>query len=403
MNVRIRRGIIIAFVGAVTALALIYGFWPKAVLVETAKAIRGPFRLLIEEEGKTRVKDRFTISAPTAGFMRRVDLKAGDAVKKGDALFILEPLRSQVLDPRSRAEAEAAVAAARAAVNAAQEREKSAKVDTDYSADRLVRFKRLLASDAVAKEQVDQIEAQAKQAQALYLAARAATQVARSDLKRAESVLAYSAARPGTDRQETVAVRSPKSGRVLKLYRESEGAVAMGEPVIDIGDAKDIEVRVELLSADAVKIKPGTPVFFERWGGDAALTGKVRTIEPSGFTKISSLGVEEQRVLVIVDLETPAPNRPQLGDGYRIEASFIVWEGQNVLQIPASALFRVGDQWAVFAVEGKRSHRKIVHIGHRNGLRAEVLSGIKEGAVVIAQPDDAIQDDNRIRERKPAP
>ncbi|MBN1664280.1 MAG: efflux RND transporter periplasmic adaptor subunit [Deltaproteobacteria bacterium] len=403
MNVRIRRLIMMAFIGAVAMLALVYGFWPKAVLVETAKASRGPFRVTIDEEGKTKVKDRFTVSAPVTGFMRRIELKAGDVVKKGDALFILEPLRSPVLDARSRAEAQAAVASAQAAVKAAIERERSAKVDADFTDDRRIRFKRLLDGGAIAKEQYDQTEAQAKQAQAVYLAAKATTDAVRSDLKRAESVVAYSADRIGIDHQETVVVRSPKSGCVLRIYRESEGAVAMGEPVVDMGDTKDMEVRVELLSADAVRIKPGTAVSFGHWGGKDTLTGKVKTIEPAGFTKMSSLGVEEQRVLVIVDMETPAQGRPNLGDGYRIEASFIVSEGQDILQIPVSALFRAGEKWAVFAAEGNRARRRIIDVGRRNGLNAEILSGIAEGAVVIAQPDDAIRDGERIRIRKTGP
>lgn len=401
MKVQIRRRIIIALGGVIALLALVYGFWPKPVLVETAEAVRGPFRVTIEEEGKTRVKDRFICSAPVAGFLRRIELEAGDAVQKGGPLFVLEPLRSQVLDPRSRAEAQSAVSAAQAAVREAEERELSAKADADFTDRRYVRFKRLLAGGAVAKDQFDQAEAQAKQAKAAYLAAKAASAVARAELKRRRSVLAYSAARVGNHDQETVLVRAPKTGHVLKLYRESEGAVAMGEPIIEIGDPRDIEVRVELLSADAVKIGPGTPVAFQRWGGEALLTGKVKTIEPSGFTKISSLGVEEQRVLVIVDLTSDADVRSQLGDGYRLEASFTVWEGQNVLQIPASALFRMGDQWAVFTVEERRASRKHVDVGHRSGLHAEILSGISEGDVVITQPDDAIKDGTRVRARVP--
>jgi HlyD family secretion protein len=399
MNVRIRRRIIISSLGVAALSALVYGFWPKPVLVDAAKATRGPFRVTIEEEGKTRVIDRFIVSAPVAGFIRRVELKAGSAVKRGDPLFILEPLRSSVLDSRSRAEAQSSAATAQASVKAAEERERSAKIDADYTADRLVRFKRLLDSGSVAKAQFDQIEAQAKQAQAFYLAARAATNMARSELKKAESVLAHSAASPRRDDQEKVVVPSPKAGHILKLYRESEGAVAMGEPIIEIGDPKDIEVRVELLSADAVKIRPGMPVSFERWGGEATLTGIVRTIEPSGFTKISSLGVEEQRVLVIADITSDPETRPRLGDGYRIEAAFIVWEGQDVLQIPASALFRVGDKWAVFKVDNNRARTQMVDVGQRNGLRAEILSGISEGELVLAQPDDAIKDGGRIKVR----
>ena len=401
MKVQIRRLILIASIGIIALLVLIYGFWPKPVLVEVARAVYSPFRVTIEEEGKTKVKDRFICSAPVAGFMRRIELRVGDGVKKGERLFVLEPLHSQVLDPRSRAEAQFAVSAAQASVKEAEEREQSLKVDVEFTAKRYARFKLLFDSGLITKDEFDRIETQAQQARAVYLAAQATTAVMRSELKRRQSVLADYAVRVSKD-QETVVVRSPKSGRVLKLYRESEGAVTMGEPVIEIGDSKDIEVRVELLSADAVKIRPGTPVAFERWGGAPLLMGKVRTIEPSGFTKISSLGVEEQRVLVIVDMTSDANIRSQLGDGYRVEARFTVWEGQNVLQVPASALFRVGEKWAVFTVDnGRAARRTFVEVGHRNGLHAEILSGISEGAVVITQPDDAIKESGRIRVRTP--
>ncbi len=400
MNVQIRRWIIMVSIAAAVAGTLLYGFWPKAASVETAAAVRGPLTVAIEEEGKTRVIDRFIVSVPVAGFLRRVELKAGDTVKKGDSLFLLDPLPSQVLDPRSRAEAASAVLGAEDALKAAAEREQSARAVAEFSAQQLARYKRLLAQSVVAQGEYDQIETQAKSAQADYLAARSATGVARADLERAQNALKFSGARSGADYDKPVVVRSPQAGQVLKLYRESEGAVSTGEPIIEIGDATDIEVRVELLSADAVKVRKGTNVTFERWGGGRILTGRVRTVEPSGFTKISSLGVEEQRVLVIVDITSKPHDRPNLGDGYRIDARFIVWEGQNVLHVPASALFRAGEKWALFKVAGGRALRQIVDVGHQNGLQAEILSGLSEGEHVITRPDDTIKDGSRVRIRK---
>ncbi len=400
MNVQIRRGIIIASMAVIVLASLLYGFWPKAASVETAVAERGPFTVTIEEEGKTRVKERFIVSSPVAGFMRRVELQAGDTVTKGDPVFLLDPLPSQVLDPRSRAEAASAVSAAKASVRAAEEGEESAKAGAELALKQLTRYKHLMLQNAVSRELYDQKEAQAKSAQASYLAAQAATHVARADLERAQSVLRYSGVRSSAGKCEPVVVRSPKSGQVLKLYRESEGAVNMGEPIIEIGDATDIEVRVELLSADAVKIGKGTKVTFEHWGGDHILTGRVRTVEPSGFTKISSLGVEEQRVLVTIDIASKPNDRPNLGDGYRIEARFVVWEGQNVLHVPASALFREGEKWALFKVDGGRARRRIVEVGHQNGLRAQILKGLAEGDRVITRPDDKVHDGGRVHVRK---
>jgi HlyD family secretion protein len=189
------------------------------------------------------------------------------------------------------------------------------------------------------------------------------------------------------------------SGRVLKVHRESEGVVNAGEPLLDVGNPGSIEVKVEVLSADAVKIRKGTPVLFERWGGDTPLEGTVQVVEPSGFTKVSSLGVEEQRVLVIIDITSPPGTWQRLGDGYRLEASFIIWEGKEVLQTPASALFRVGDGWAVFTVVNRRARLRAVEVGHRNGLTAEILSGLTEGEMVITNPDDSIRDGMRVRLR----
>jgi HlyD family secretion protein len=196
-----------------------------------------------------------------------------------------------------------------------------------------------------------------------------------------------------------VIVRSPVSGRVLKLHHESEGVVNSGEPLLDIGNPNRLEVKVEVLSADAVKIKEGTPVVFERWGGDRLLEGRVRTVEPAGFTKISSLGVEEQRVNVIVDFTSPSEVWRRLGDGYRLDSTFIIWEGKDVLQIPASAVFRRGDRWALFTVESRRARLREVEIGRRNGLAAQIVQGIAEGTVVITNPDDDIKDGVKVKVR----
>jgi HlyD family secretion protein len=201
------------------------------------------------------------------------------------------------------------------------------------------------------------------------------------------------------DKSDTVAAHSPVSGTVLKLRRQSAGIVNSGEPLLDIGDPRKLEVKVEVLSADAVKLHPGTPVLFERWGGEKPLEGRVRVVEPAGFTKISSLGVEEQRVNVLVDITSPFEMWKRLGDGYRLDATFIVWESANVLQVPASALFRKGDGWALFAVENGRAKTTQVDVGRRNGIAAEIVNGIGEGDPVITHPDDRLKEGVRLRIR----
>lgn len=399
MKTNIRRRILVITVAAVVILGVVYGFLPKPVPVEVASASRAPMKVTIDEEGKTRVKDRYVLSAPVAGYLRRITLEVGDAVEKGQTIAELEPLRSPVLDPRSRAEAEAAVSAAMAALNAAEENARAASAEAEYAKKKLVRARELYKSEYVSMDFLEQAESDAKRTDANRQAADAAVKVASADLQKARTTLGFSAADGSEAKGRIVSIRTPVKGRVLKLHRESEGTVNQGEPLLDIGNPANIEVKAEVLSADAVTIKPGTPVLFERWGGDEPLSGKVRVVEPAAFTKISSLGVEEQRVLVIADITSLPESWARLGDGYRVEASFILWEGRDVLQVPENALFRRADGWAVFVVENRRARLRKVEVGNRNGLSAEIISGISGGDVVIQYPDDSIDNNTRVRIR----
>ena len=305
MKAEIRRRVLVLIVAAVVVLGLVYGFLPKPVPVDVATAKRGPLRVTVEEEGRTRVKDRFVVSAPVAGYLMRIDLEAGDVVRKGQQVAMLEPLRSTVLDPRSRAEAGSVIAAAEAALNAAKENARAASADADYARERERRMKKLASGGYIAQDELDQAIAGSKKAEANRLSSEAAVTAAKADLERAQSALRFSAAEHTATGEKAVMVRAPVGGRVLKLQRESEGVVNAGEPLLDLGDPRNLEVKIEVLSADAVKLRKGTRVLFERWGGDKPLSGNVRIVEPAGFTKVSSLGVEEQRVLVIADLTSP--------------------------------------------------------------------------------------------------
>jgi HlyD family secretion protein len=400
MNHALRRILWVTGIVLVVVLAILYGFLPRTQEVDLVRLTRGPLQVTIEEEGRTRLKERFVISAPTAGYMRRIEAKVGDPVKKGETVAVLEPLRSQALDPRSRAEAEAVVSAAAASLAAAMEKERAATADADYIEKRLVRITTLYSKGSVAKDQFDQTESEAKKARAVQRSAKAAADVARSELERAKTTLQNFAPVQRTGKNNTVEVTSPVSGAVFRIYRESEGVVHVGEPLMDIGNAGNLEVRVEVLSSDAVRIKQGTPVLFKRWGRDEPLTGRVRLVEPAGFTKVSSLGVEEQRVLVIVDITSPPEMWRVLGDGYRLEAHFVVWEGKDILQVPTSALFRSGKEWAVFVEENGKARRRAVEVGQRTGLTAQIVSGLKENEKVVAYPDDTISDGARIRQRE---
>ena len=399
MKAQTRRRVFVVTVGVLVVLALVYGFMPKPLTVDAVAARRGPLRVTVEEEGRTRVKDRFVVSAPVPGYLRRIDLEVGDVVSKGGQIAALEPLRSTVLDPRSRAEAEASAASAKAVLDAAKEKARAALADAEYARERNIRMKKLAGDGFISKDDLEQADSEAKKAEATRLSAEAAVTASQADLERAQSVLRYSAAEHTPSSEKAVVVRAPVSGRVLKLHRESEGVVNSGDPLVDIGNPRLLEVKAEVLSADAVKIRKGTPVVFERWGGDKPLSGRVRVVEPAGFTKISSLGVEEQRVLVIVDFTSPAEVWEGLGDAYRLDTSFIIWEGENVLQAPASALFRKGEDWALFTIENNRARLRTVEVGHRNGLAAEILAGLKEGEMVIAHPDDQVRDGARVKVR----
>ena len=398
MNHALRRKLWTTVIILIVVLAILYGFLPRTQEVDLVRVTRGPLQVTIEEEGRTRLRERFVVSAPTAGYLQRIEAKVGDTVKKGQTLAVLEPLRSQPLDSRSRAEAEAVVSSAAASLAAAIEKERAATADADYADKRSARIANLYTRGSVAKDQFEQTESDAKKARAVQLSARAAADAARSELERTKTTLRnFSAVRKTGGNVEVV---SPVDGAVFRVHRESEGAVQTGEPLMDIGNVRNLEVRVEVLSSDAVRIGPGMTVLFKRWGRDEPLTGRVRRVEPAGFTKISSLGVEEQRVLVIADITSPPEMWHILGDGYRLEAHFIIWEGRDILQVPTSALFRSGKDWSVFVEEQGKARRRAVEIGQRTGLTAQIVSGLKENEGVVAYPDDAISEGTRIRQRK---
>jgi HlyD family secretion protein len=385
--------------GIVTIAALVYGFWPQPVLVEAVAATRGPLQVTVLEEGKTRVRERYVISAPVAGYARRVEMHVGDDIAREQVLLELEPMRSAVLDARSRAEAQARVAASEAALAAAQQRAQAAAAEAEYARAEFRRIGELCTENCASKDEQDRAAARARMAEANQRSAEFNVEVARHDLDAARTTLRYSAAREDALPRELVRVKAPIAGHVLKIHRESEGVVAAGQALMEIGNPRALEVEVDVLSDDAVRIKPGMRVLFERWGGEPALEGSVRTVEPVGVTKVSSLGVEEQRVLVIADIVTPPDAWERLGDGYRVEARFVLWESAAVLQIPQSALFRQGDGWAVFAVEDGRAARRNVDVGQRNGLHAEIRGGLQTGDAVITHPDASIDDGARVRLR----
>ena len=395
-NVQWRRRGVLALVAVLVAWGLFQGFRPQPVEVDLGTARRAPLRVSVEQEGRTRVVDRYVVTAPVNGYARRVRLEVGDVIERRATLVELEPVRAEVLDPRRRAEAEAHIAAAGAGVSAAEQRANAAASNANLAQKELERVRALRRAGHVSAAAEDRAASEAERSAAELRSAQFAVATARHELEAARTALRYAASGGSA---APVAVRAPVAGRVLKIPHKSERMVAAGQPLIEIGDPGALEVEVDVLSADAVRIHPGTRVAFERWGGEGALEGAVRVIEPAGFTKVSALGVEEQRVWVIVTFTSPPALWQRLGDGYRVEASFILWEAADVLQIPASALFRDGKDWAAFAVEQGKAVKRRVEIGQRNGLSAQVVSGIKEGEQVIVHPGDLVREGGSVASR----
>jgi HlyD family secretion protein len=390
MTVTWRRSLLalaaLAILGAV-AIAL----RPAAVPVELGSVVRGDLRVTVEEEGKTRIRDRFVVSAPATGRLRRVRLEEGDAVSEGDVVARLEPLP---LDERARAEAQARLKAAEAARRAAEARVRQIGASLEQARRSHERADKLAGEGLRSPEEREQAElaeaSLARELDAARFSARAAAfeaEVARATL------VADVSGRPDRPEGAVIALRSPVSGRVLRVLQESERSILAGSPVVEIGDPANLEIVVDLLSTDAVRVRPGAAMILD--GGEGrSLRARVRSVEPSAFTKISALGVEEQRVNVIGDLEEPAG---RLGDAYRVEASIALWEGKGLLKAPASALLRSGAGWSVFVAEGRRARLRSVEIGQRNPAEAQVLGGLQEAEKVVLHPSDRIKDGVRVR------
>ena len=396
---RLRAKIGMLATAAVVAVGLVIGFMPRAVPVDVAEVKRAPLTVTVEEEGKTQVRERYLVSAPVAGYARRIDLKAGDAVAAGQVVAVIEPARSVALDPRTRVQALAQVSAAQAALAVAQENVRAAAAAAQLAQQERLRAESLRQSNFVSAQALDTARTAETRARAVEQAAQYAARVARFDLETARAAAASTARLQRGGEADVLQVHERVAARVLRLQHESEGPVAAGQPLLELGNPESLEAEVEVLSTDAVKIASGSRVVLDRWGGNPPIEGRVRVVEPGGFTKISALGVEEQRVRVIVDFTSPREAWARLGDGYRVEARFVLWQGQDVLQLPTSALFRNGKGWVVFWLVGCRARLTPVEIGQRAGLATQVLSGLKAGDRVVAHPDETIRDGVRVKPR----
>jgi HlyD family secretion protein len=384
---------------AVVAGLLAVVLWPTAVQVDVAAVSKGPLVVTVDEEGVTRVRDRFVVSAPVSGRVLRIELEPGDCVTRGQVVARVRAEAPPLLDARTRTEAEAVVESARAALGRARAEEQRARAMLAQARRDLARVESLVEDRVIAKQEFETHQSNVHVAQETANAAEFAVRAATSELQRAEARLAPT--RPEAPGR-VVSVMAPVDGVVLKRVRESESVVPAGDPLIEIGDPGQLEIVADLLSTDAVRVKVGARAFVEQLGGDTPLEARVRRIEPSGFMKISALGVEEQRVNVVLDFVDPSPAaRAALGDGYRVEVRVVIWESSSVVKVPTSALFRHGEKWAVYVTDAGRARRTVVELGRQTGQAAEVTEGLAEGTRVILHPGDTLVDGARVRERLP--
>jgi HlyD family secretion protein len=355
----------------------------------------------VEEDGQTRIRERYVISAPLAGNLQRITLDPGDPITAGQTLLAaIDPTDPSMLDVRAIAQAEARVRASEAAMLQAEAGYERAQAELDFAEKDLARIRELDAPGTLGDEELDRAELRQQTAVQDLRTARFAVDVARFELEQVQAALLHT--RPGdsttqpTDASAQLRLIAPVDGVVLRLLQESSAVVTPGTPLLEVGDPRDLEAVVDVLSTDAVQIEPGAPATIERWGGGEPLRAAVRLVEPAAFTKFSALGVEEQRVNVILDLLTPFDQRQSLGDAYRIEANITLWQADDVVQVPTGALFRRGDQWSVFVIEEGLAREVPVQIGQRNGLVAEVLEGLEPGQQVIAYPSDRVSEGTQV-------
>jgi HlyD family secretion protein len=425
----------VLIVAALLVAGLGYAFMPRPVEIDIVKVDRGSVRVTVDEDGKTRIREKYVVSAPLNGRILRINLDPGDKVEAGKTLLTsLEPRDPELLDARTIAQSEARVKASEATLRRAEpELEKARSNQAFYEAE-LARQRQAFQGGGITRSELESAEMLSRQASEGYRSSKVAEDIARFELEQARAALMRSrpqspdstAARPervaaktgpGTRNGNAVLpdtgpisddeplnewefpIYAPIDGKVLRVFQESSAVVMPGTSLVQLGDPTDLEVEIDVLSRDAAKIRTGNLVLFEHWGGAAPLHGRVRVIEPSGFTKISTLGVEEQRVWIICDIEETPAQRPNIADGFRVEARIVIDEAQNALRVPTSSLFRAGDDPAVFRVVEGVVHTQKVKVGRQNGLEAEILEGLSEGDQVVLHPSDQVDNGVKVKQR----
>lgn len=394
MSVKKKIAILIVclVIGGLVVLALI----PSPIDVNGIRVQKGYFAEYVEDEGHTRLRDTYPVSAPISGYLRRVKLEQGDKVRRGDPLFTLEPAPVSALDPRTRVQARKSVSAARESLEAAKAFHEKFRADARFAEKEYQRYQQLFARNVVPASEMDTIRNTWERSRFSEREAKAAVEVARYELENAKALLEVVEGTRAPEDEGILNVLAPVEGVVLSRDRFSEGVIQAGEPILTLGNLADLEVRVDLLSMDAVRVSVGDRVIIERWGKEIDLEGTVRQVEPSGFKRVSALGVDEWRVPVLVEIASPPQMWASLGENFRIEARFVLWEGEDVVYVPTSALFRVNETWKVFVVEDGRARLRSVETGRRSGLQTQIPSGLHPDEIVITHPGDHIQDGSRV-------
>ena len=395
----IRRIAIVAGL-LVTAALIVWAVIPGAVPVEAAHVTKGRFVASVDEDGKTRVRERYSVAAPLAGRLGRIRFKVGDRIRVDDAVATIAPSPAPLMDPRTRQEVEERLGAAEANLERAKAVVERARAQSSQSNTDLNRTRTLAERGAATSQALEHAELAVRLADRDLRAAEFLYHAAEHELSQMRALLArYIGDSNANESPESWTVATPVSGVVLRVAQESETIVQPGTPLLDVGDPHDLEIVVDVLSTDAVEIRLGADVTIVHWGGQAALSGSVRRVEPAAFTKISTLGVEEQRVNVLVDITSPAEDWAKLGDAYQVDAQITVFTQEDAAIIPAGALFRRGEQWNVFIVKDGRAQIREVRVLRRSGRRAAIASGLNEGDVVIVYPGDRVASGVRVQVR----
>ncbi len=379
-------------------LAGAFALIPKPIVVESALVVEGPLRVSVNVDGKSRIREKYIVSAPVSGRLSRIELRAGDMIETHSLLAVILPSDPAMLDVRTQAQSAARVQASEATLQRSKSNSETARINFELAKQKFDRFEKMRPAQSVSQDEYDTAKADYMAAAQAIKTARFDTEIAQFELKMAQVAADQLADPESQAKLEPFEVFSPVRGKVLRIFQESSIVVTVGAPLLELGDPQNLEIEIDVLSTDAVRIKPGAELTIDHWGGEFPLQGIVRVIEPAAFTKISSLGVEEQRVNIIADFDELPERIATLGDGYRVEARITIDELQTALLVPNSALFRYQRQWHVMQVINKTAVLTPVTIGLQSDAQTQILSGLSLGNTIIIYPSDEIRDGSKLRQ-----